>query len=559
MHLCAGSTNRFGMPVLFFATILRRGTVAAAFSVLFACPAGAHLAGAPAPTPGVNAFPGREGAAGKAATRQKSGDRLLQRGDLRGAAREYALAALAAPGDPLFRLTTGVALSALREGSGAVAQFEQAQSFAEDDVVAALLLQGALEEQGQTTRAQRLYLDTVRRFGQTGQAGLNASGSIRRLLDAVQRFPESPVVHLLLGDAYQVAERWRDGADAYHKAIRLAPRWAKPLVNLGVLRLAEGQPDAAVKAFSNALALDPGNLQVQLLKGDAQADMGLRKDALQTYREVGNAPAKDAKIASVFKAQAETRIGRVYLQNKKLEDALRSFERAQKLAPGDLAPTAGTAEVHVQAGNFQAGAEAYRSALRLATAGGLLSTRPVLYRGLAEAQMSARNPDAALQTLARALGDEPQSAPLWHRLAAQAHFAKADLQAGQTALKAALDSETGRYPVETLKALDAQGLVAPITTAYTVDLAGPNRLTALVALAHLARYRGDVAGEVAFRKQVTGARARGTDWFLLAEAWERARRPADARDAYTRAMRLGGLSPAASDWAHQRLKALQIR
>jgi RNA polymerase sigma-70 factor (ECF subfamily) len=149
------------------------------------------------------------GAAAAAATLQKNGDRRLRKGELAEAAREFVRAALTAPGDPVYRLTAGVALATVGDVRAAASQFRHAQRLADDDVVAALLLQGALSEQGLAGPAQTVGLDTIRRFTLEGKAGLDASGSIARLKAAVARFPDSAVVHLLLGDAYQISDNGR--------------------------------------------------------------------------------------------------------------------------------------------------------------------------------------------------------------------------------------------------------------------------------------------------------------------------------------------------------------
>ncbi len=130
-------------------------------------------------------------AATVAATSQRSGDRFLKAGDLRAAAREYDRAVRSAPNDPLLRLSAGVALAAVRDVDAAAAHFRQAWSLSEDDVIAALLLQGALSEQGKTAEAQRLLHDTVRRFAARPPRAWMLPGSIRRLTQAARRFPDS--------------------------------------------------------------------------------------------------------------------------------------------------------------------------------------------------------------------------------------------------------------------------------------------------------------------------------------------------------------------------------
>ena len=340
----------------------------------------------------------------------------------------------------------------------------------------------------------------------------------------------------------------------------LAPRWIKPRVNRGVLHLAQGRAGVAVKDFEQALRLDPANTRVRLLKGDAQNKLGQSGPALDTYRAVANAPQAKKEKAGEVQAEAETRIGQVLLQNQQPGDALRAFSRAQKLAPKDPGPVAGYAEAQVQVGNYRQAVEAFRSALSLSRGGGLFATRPILYRGLAEAQISANNPNGALETLRRALVEEPQSAALWHLLWAHAAFGKRDAAEGEAALRRALDSDQGRYPQETLNAIAARGLIARITGAYEREQTDPlRRAPALIALAHLARYGGDLAREIALREQVTRIQTFAVDWYLLADAYERAGRFQEAADAYARALERGGLAPAAEEYALGRLKALSGR
>jgi tetratricopeptide (TPR) repeat protein len=334
----------------------------------------------------------------------------------------------------------------------------------------------------------------------------------------------------------------------YDRAAALAPEWSKPHVNRGVLRMAQGRPREAIASFEAALSRDPGNGQVRLWKGDAQLKMGRAGEALRTYRSIENQP----RVA----AQATTRIGQIYLEGQQLDAALKAFNRAQDLAPQDPEPVAGIAEAQVSAGNYGAAAEAYHRALRLTKSGGLISTRPILYRALAEAQLSARDPDAAARTLERALAEEPQNAPLWHRLRAQAFFDKGDGRAGEAALRDALDAETGRYPLETLHAIAARNLLGRIGHACRAELSGPRRAEALAVLAHLARYGGQADEEIRLRQQVTELRDQGVDHLLLANAYEQTGQAQKARDAYRRALALGGLSEPDQDRARLRLRQL---
>lgn len=486
-----------------------------------------------------------------AAAFYKNGDRALHDADYARAAQQYEQAARAHPSNPLFRLTTGVALAALRRSDKAAAWFREAVSLADDDVIAALLLQSMLAEQNKTAEAQLVGQDVARRFARADKKpGLDASGSIARLRAATRRFSNSPIVFLLLGDAYQLEGENGAAEAAYNTAMRLAPLWSKPVANLGLLRLGQGRNDEAFRAFQTALKLDPRDPQLQLWKGDALAGAGRRNDALETLRRLEKMP----RVA----AEAMTRIGQLYGQSRELDTARSYLGRAQRIAPRDPAPVASLGDIEVQSGNFAAGAAAYKTALRLTTTrGDLFSSRAVLHRRMAEAQLSARQPDAALASLRQALEDEPASAPLWYRLMAQAYFDKNDGPSAVRALRGALDTDLGLFPQETLTKIAAHNLLSSVAGSYQADLRGPDRFAALVALAHLARYQNDTPGEIKLRRQLTGERSIGLDWFLLADAYDaRAGDLDEARRAYERALSLGGLPAFARDWADKRVKAL---
>jgi tetratricopeptide (TPR) repeat protein len=479
---------------------------------------------------------------------QRQGDQLIQAGDMKGAARAYDQAVRLAPGDPILRVASGVTQAATGNLAYATANFRAAVTLAHDDVVAAYLLQVALREQGKSAEAQTVLFDLTRRFapvrpGGSGAAALDASGSIARYRLATLKFPQSPLLWLLHGDACQIGEKWPEAERAYRRAAELAPRWAKPRVNQGIALLSQDRAEDAIRAFEDALNLEPSNPQVLLSKGDAQVRRGRIIDAMRTFARVGGSRED--------RAEAKTRIGQILLKTGQAANALRELNAARRLAPGNLAPAAALAEAHVKTGDLAAGVEAYRSALKLADTGGLLSTRPLLLRGMAEAQLSLGRTEAARDTLRRALDQEPSDASLWHRLIAETFFTERNREKGEAALRQALEADLERYPITALNAIAGRNLLPSVTAAYQAELGdreGGRRVIALVALAHLAQYQGDASREIAFRQQAVAADPRGINWFLLADAFRQRGGPsrfADARNAYREAIERGGLSPAA--------------
>ena len=96
-------------------------------------------------TPTVDIRPA--GLSTKALAELKSGDRNLGLGEFAAATGSYIRAMEAAPNSLVARWSLGLALSALRRSPAlAVQQYREATRIAEDDLITALLLQGALQE-----------------------------------------------------------------------------------------------------------------------------------------------------------------------------------------------------------------------------------------------------------------------------------------------------------------------------------------------------------------------------------------------------------------------------
>ena len=560
-------------------------TACAAAAVLL--PAG--FAGAQAPQ---NTAPVRALAPDAANPNAPAGDVLQKQGDAHfgaggkteqeNAVRAYTQAALANPKNAATRLCLGVSLAALKQTDLALEQFKVAAHLAPDDVLCALLYQNALSERGNGAEAQEMRLEIAQKFARKDGAGLDARVSVASLRAGVQKYPKSPILYLLLGDAYQTGENWKAADAAYQTARVLAPHWAKPCVNLGLSRLAQNRPADAIATFEDALIIEPGSVQARLWKGNAELKAGKNDEAVRSFQGVSRRALPS--VAPNVAAQAATGIGQVMARSRHFDKALVSLQTAQKIEPSSPVPPALIGEVHLQNGDYKAAANSYETALRLTRSGGLFSNRPVLYRALAEAQLCAREPAKALASLSRALLDEPESAALWHRLKAQAYFDQNQNADAQNELRFALDNALpGEYPLDTLNAIAARNLIVVMMSDYEADLSGggvrrttlPGGATSLVArprvpggqeattlyalhgLANLARYRSDIPGEIHYRTEIVKQRGTGVDFLVLADAYDsRANQPANARSAYSEAIKKGGLSKAATERVKERLVRL---
>lgn len=503
----------------------------------------------------------------------RAGDTSLRAGELDAAVKEYARAVLAAPDALVPRWSLGVILSTTGRKELALKQYQEATKIAEDDLLTALLLQGALKECGNPGASEQVYLDTVRRFSRPGKPGLDASGSIARLEGFGRQYPDSPVVALLLGDAYQVAMRFSEAGASYRRAIALSPAWNKPRINLGLAYLAQNKATEAVEVLGGVLKRDPNNPRVVLAMGDAQFQAGNNKSALKLYSQIANVDSV-AIPAATGVARASVALGQI-------PTAISSLQNARKRSPKDPTPVAALADIQMKTGDYKAAVDSYSSALRLTEEGGLFGARPSLQRALAEAQFSAKQTPDAVKTLGKALRDDPENEPLWRRLLARAYREQGDLPAAEQELKRALVVDTALYPQETLKAIATEGWTEKFVAGFRSDLQGARtgirasgggqspivmrtvqvsreaELVALIGLSHLLRFTNAVREEVSYRRDLVALRGSGADLFLLAQAQERIGDNADARETYGKAVAKNDLSPAIQKLAIQRIRLLK--
>jgi tetratricopeptide (TPR) repeat protein len=101
-----------------------------------------------------------------------------------------------------------------------------------------------------------------------------------------------------------------EAAEAYRRAIAVAPHYADPLNGLGALEVERDRPAAALPLFERALALAPDHQEVRLnraialqLAGDAAAAAGAYRDFLRVTDPEPRRFAEQRQAARHFLAQ----------------------------------------------------------------------------------------------------------------------------------------------------------------------------------------------------------------------------------------------------------------
>ncbi len=215
---------------------------------------------------------------------------------------------------------------------------------APEGVVGWMLLDRTCAEMGRATESKQAQsaanalLASRKAFGTT-------RSSDRALSDSLVKYPRNAIAECLLGDSLQLEGKLDASKERYKKAASLAPKWSKPVFNLGLANLPT-DPKAAETNFQQVIALDPSNSQAQLWLGDAYYKQGKSKEAIEAYTAAG----KDKSLL----AESQIRIGNAQYRAGNFQAAQQEFVNAAANAPQDPRPVAGQAQVYQNMGQPQA-------------------------------------------------------------------------------------------------------------------------------------------------------------------------------------------------------------
>ncbi len=298
-----------------------------------------------------------------------AGQAYLQSGDLARSEAEFAQAAKIDPKSATAR--TGVALNELAKGNTSA-------GFAELEAAAA-------EDTG--TRANMALVAARLRAN-------DLDGALKAVDALEKKQPGKPIAPVLRGD---IQVRRKDTAAAtasFEKALAIDPLYFPATAGLAALELAAGRPDGAKKRFEDLLRKDPKNYRAMLALAELKARAGESKD------EVTKA------ITEAVKASPAEPAPRLLLINFLLgqhdaKGALAAAQDAYAALPNSLELLDRLGAAQLAAGNSQ---QAVASFTKLAS---LRPDLPEPELSLAEANIAAKDLDAARQGLERALKIRP--------------------------------------------------------------------------------------------------------------------------------------------------------
>ena len=258
--------------------------------------------------------------------------------------------------------------------------------------------------------------------GTTVDTGLIASQLKKRQFDKAlksidgleKKQPDKPLAHNLRGIALLGKGEVAAARKSFEQALVKNPTYYPAAASLANLDMAEKKPDDGKKRFEEIVAKDPKNVQALLALAELRARTGGKAEDV--------APLVDKAIAA-NPADVAPRLALInlYLSAKDTKKAASAAQDALGLFPEHI-------EILDAAGRAQQAAADFNQALvtygKLAT---LLPNSPLPYLRMADIQVLAKNKEAAMQSLRKALSVKANS------IEAQRGIMMLDLDAGRFA------------------------------------------------------------------------------------------------------------------------------
>lgn len=202
-------------------------------------------------------------------------------------------------------------------------------------------LRGLLEEgkahhqAGRLQDAERVYrralemvpdhADTLHLLGLLLYRQVRYDEAIASITRALAQAP-SPVYWFNLGVVAQKSGRTDDAVRAYHEAIRLNPRYLEAHINLGNALKERGTVADSIEAYRKALTINHSHADIHNNLGVAFKEQGQIQEAIDSYRH-----AIELKPTHI---EARNNLGLALMETGQLREAVDSFEQALAIQPG---------------------------------------------------------------------------------------------------------------------------------------------------------------------------------------------------------------------------------
>jgi len=261
----------------------------------------------------------------------------LLAGDSGAAHEHYKEAARHDPSSALLRARLAKSYLGLGEVDNAVVEAEAAVRLDGEDLESRRLLAGLYGGTGKVSEGIREYRKVLEIAPDDAQTllylgairlGQGQFGPAREHLERyTRRNPGSPLGHYYLGRILAESRELVDAEKSYATALKLYPRSAPVLAELGLVHEFRGRSSAALETYEKLLKVDPGNDWA-----------GRRLEAFRSgRRDLAEARAEFDRLRSREAAPgvARMKMALVHYELGNLEDAVTEFSLALAERPGD--------------------------------------------------------------------------------------------------------------------------------------------------------------------------------------------------------------------------------
>ncbi|MBK7325008.1 MAG: PEP-CTERM system TPR-repeat protein PrsT, partial [Propionivibrio sp.] len=306
--------------------------------------------------------------------------------------------------------------------------------------------------------------------------------ALKSIAGLEKKQPENPLGQYLRGIAFLGKGDMPAARKSFEQALVMNPAYYPAAASLANLDMADKKPEDAKKRFEGVLAKDPKNVQALLSLAELRAKTGGKLE------EVAGLINK-AIVANPSEAAPRIALIGIYMGAKETKKALVAAQDALAVLPNHPQVLDAAGRAQQAAGEFNQALATYG---KLAT---LAPNSPQPYLRMAEIQVAAKNKEAAMQDLRKALSVKSDS------VEAQRGIMMLDLDAGRTAEALAMARQIQKQrPKEAVGYMlegDAHALKKSWNEAATAYRNGlkQNSETALAVKLHAVLVAGGGSGE----------------------------------------------------------------
>jgi len=311
-----------------------------------------------------------------------------------------------------------------------------------------------------------------------------------------------------------------DAAGDFSKVIALNPSFAQAYLNLGLVRMLQQQPSAAIQPLNKAIALGPTLRGAHMFLGIAYYRTNENaKASIELKKEIHLDPAN---------ATAMMWLGVVQLNDGDIVAACVTLDKAAELKPGDvdILYHRGRAHMLVSKESYEQMFHADPNSWRV-------------HQVLAQAYLEADRYDDAIAEFQLALSARPEE-PGLHEELGDAYWKRVQLPEAEAAfreeLKVSPESTSAMYKLAVVSFEHSEPEVAAklLTRVLTIE---PHYADAEYQLGRADAQLGNLDGAISnFSAAVSDSRQKDTDtvrqsYYELAQVYRRAQRPTESRTA----------------------------